>query len=80
MRRDTLAWLLWIGGMAGLFVVYSLRPPASVGEVVNMMMSGKRDYIHDPVYTWLLVICFAVSVVGAAFLLRDLLKKGSKQD
>lgn len=78
MKRDTLGWMLWIGGMIGLFVVYTLRPPAGIGDAFNMMLSGKQRYIREPVYSWLLVTCFAVSVVGAALLLRDLMKKGNK--
>jgi hypothetical protein len=75
MNKNVAGWVLLVGGVIGLFVVYTLRPPQGVGDAFHMAISGKQDYIKEPLYSWLLIACFAAAVVGAAILARALMRK-----
>jgi|GEM_PF-3168403 len=74
MEKNVVGWFLFVGGIISLFFVYTMRPPQGIGDAFNMVLSGKQNYIREPVYSWLLIICFAAAVVGGATLLFDFMK------
>jgi hypothetical protein len=75
MEKNIAGWFLMIGGLICLFIIYTMRPPQGFGDAFNMLISGKQNYIREPLYSWLLIIFFAATILGGALLLRDFMKK-----
>ena len=79
MDKKLTGWLLLVGGVIGLFVVYSMRPPHGLGDAYHMVVSGRDNYIKEPLYSWLVIGGFAATVIGGAVVAYDFMHGGRRK-
>jgi hypothetical protein len=63
-------------GIAGLVVVYSMRPPDGIMDALGMMVQGRQRYLHAPYYQLLMALCGFLTLAGGIVVLRRLTSDG----
>jgi hypothetical protein len=70
MGQKLFGVILLLVGVLGMVVVYSMRPPSGFGEAFMMLSRGKQNFIADPYYGILMVLCVLSGVWGVVKLIK----------
>ena len=73
MRKKVLIGVfLLVAGVAGLFIVHSMKPPSGIGEVLGMLRQGRLSYIREPYYQVFLATAGTIALVGIVQVVKGL--------
>lgn len=63
-KKVAIGVFLLAAGVAGLFIVHSMKPPSGLGEVLGMLGQGRLSYIREPYYQIFLAAAGLITLAG----------------
>ena len=69
---------LLTAGIIGTAFTYSLRPPSGAGDALQMLLSGRQNYIQPGPYKFFMAVTIGLALAGLFIMVRTPAK--SKDD